>query len=60
MPRSAKKPRPRVGPRSASVLIWMTPDERERIKSAALDAGLGVGPWLRMLGLQEAPPSRPE
>jgi hypothetical protein len=51
--------RPRGGPRSAPILIWLTPEEREAFKRAASGAGIGVGPWLRMLGLREvAPPPR--
>jgi hypothetical protein len=37
--------------RSTSILIRVTPEEAEAFKAAAKAAGLGVGPWLRMLGM---------
>jgi hypothetical protein len=54
MPRPAKKPR-RAGPRAeAAVLVRLTTEEHERLRAAAERAGLGLGPWLRSLGLREA------
>lgn len=44
----------RPGPRSkAAVLVRLTDDEHRRLKEGAKRAGLGVGPWLRSLGLRE-------
>ena len=58
MPRPRKSP-PRPGPRGqGGVLVRLTPEERERIREAATRSGLGVGPWLRSLGLREAERSR--
>ncbi len=52
MPRTKKPARsPR---RSGAVLILLTPEERERLREAAATAGLGLGPWLRSLGLAAA------
>ena len=40
--------------RSVGILIRVSPEERDRLNAAARSAGLGLGPWLRMLGLREA------
>lgn len=50
-----RKPANRTRPKQA--IIWMTEDEHARLMAAARASGLGLGPWLRMLGLREA--SRP-
>jgi ferredoxin-NADP reductase len=40
--------------RAGAVSVLMPPDLKERMRKAAmLAAGLGVGPWLRMLGVRE-------
>ena len=53
MPRPAKKPsRPRV--RTSPILIRLTEEEHAAFREAAKRAGLGVGPWLRSLGMREA------
>lgn len=59
MTRTPEKPKPGRPPvdgvtRSASILLRVTPEERERLAAAATRAGLGLGPWLRSLGLREA------
>ncbi len=46
-------PHPRRS-RPAAILVHMTPDERERLRAVARKAGLGLGPWLRMLAIREA------
>jgi hypothetical protein len=51
MPAGARARSPR---RSGAVLVLLTPEERGRLKEAAQREGLGVGPWLRALGLREA------
>lgn len=52
-PRS-KKP-PRTGPRTAAaVLVRLTDEEKAELDAAAARTGVGVGPWLRMLGLTAA------
>jgi hypothetical protein len=43
-----------IVPKSASVTIWMTPEERDRLRAAAERAGLGLGPWLLELARSEA------
>jgi hypothetical protein len=40
--------------RAKSILIRVAPEERETLKAAAERAGLGLGPWLRSLGMREA------
>jgi len=52
--------------RQGAIMILLTPEERIRFKAAAAKSGLGVGPWLRMLGLRvadslkiESPPPAP-
>lgn len=55
MPRPAPRTKPRTGPRSTgAVLVRLSPEERERLRAAADRTGVGIGPWLRMLGLREA------
>jgi hypothetical protein len=52
--RQEKKPA-RPGPRAAAaVLVRLTAEEKATLDAAATKAGLGVGPWLRMLGMREA------
>lgn len=49
-------PRTLVGARAARskpILIRLTPEEWQRLETAARRAGLGLGPWLRLLGLRE-------
>jgi uncharacterized protein (DUF1778 family) len=46
--------------RSTSILIRVSPEERETLKAAASRAGLGLGPWLRSLGMREARKSEPK
>jgi hypothetical protein len=51
----AAKKQPARGPRRAgAVLLALTVEERETLRAAAAREGLGLGPWLRMLGLREA------
>jgi hypothetical protein len=47
---------PDVGTARTAIIpaIRCTPDERKRMVEAARRAGLGLGPWLRMLGMREA------
>jgi hypothetical protein len=52
MARTPRKERP--DRRAGAVLVLLTEDERGRLRDAAQRAGLGLGPWLRMLGLREA------
>jgi hypothetical protein len=58
VPRARPKPRgrpPVTGTtRSVAVLVRLEPAERKRLTEAARRAGLGIGPWLRSLGLREA------
>ena len=49
MTRSRKRP-----PRSRPILIRLTPEEWARLAAAAKAIGLGLGPWLRSLGLRES------
>lgn len=51
----AKKPA-RSPRRSGAVLVLLTPEERERLKGAAAREGMGLGPWLRRLGLIASAP----
>ncbi len=44
--------------RSKTVPIRMSEEEHERLAAAATRAGLGLGPWLRSLGLREAAAAR--
>ena len=44
--------------RSKSVLIRLTPDEKDEICEAAMNAGLSVGAYLRAQGLREAAAQR--
>lgn len=46
--------------RSTSIVIRVTPEEAEALKRGAARAGLGVGPWLRSLGMREAKKSEPK
>lgn len=39
--------------RAKQVIIWMTESEHARLTAAAQVSGLGLGPWLRSLGLAE-------
>lgn len=58
MKRAAPRP-PRTGPRSeAAVLVRLTDDEKTRLSEKAKRAGLYLGPWLRMLGMN-APDPKP-
>lgn len=51
----ARKRVPRRSPRRAgAVLVLLTVEERKRLQEAAAGAGLGLGPWIRMLALREA------
>jgi hypothetical protein len=52
MTRPATKP-PRSPRRAGAVLVLLTPEERERVKAAATQAGLAVGPYLRSLALAD-------
>ncbi len=56
MPRT--KPKTRSLRRAGAVLVLLEPAERDRLREAAKRAGLGIGPWLRMLGLREADAAR--
>lgn len=40
--------------RDTAILVRLTADERRRLEESARRAGLGVGPWLRSLGLRES------
>jgi len=40
--------------RKGSVLVLLSEAERNRFKVVAARSGLGVGPWLRMLGMRVA------
>lgn len=40
--------------RTKPIVIRLTPEEWQRFDAAAKRAGIGLGPWLRMLGLREA------
>lgn len=48
-PRHAKPDR-----RAGAILVLLTPAERENLRAAAERDGLGLGPWLRMLGILAA------
>lgn len=41
------------GPRTVVVGVRLRPDESAYYEQAANDRGLGIGPWLRMLGANE-------
>lgn len=51
-------PAPRDHPplRSVTVLIRLTVEEHRTLVAAGRRAGLGLGPWLRSLGMREANP----
>jgi hypothetical protein len=40
--------------RTAALMIRLLPEEKKALQAAARRAGLGLGPWLRMLGLRSA------
>jgi hypothetical protein len=40
--------------RDAPILIKLTAEESRLLRAAARRAGLGLGPWLRSLGMREA------
>jgi hypothetical protein len=51
--RPAKRPAPqRTRPRQ--IIIWLGVEEHATMVAAAKRAGLGLGPWLRSLGLAAA------
>ena len=49
--------------RSGAVLVLLTPEQHKTLRAAAARLGLGLGPWLRALGLaavqQGAEPVKP-
>lgn len=49
---TARKTRPAA--RSEAILIRLSPDERAALTKEARRTGIGLGPWLRMLGLRDA------
>jgi hypothetical protein len=50
-PKPKRKP---VRARPKQIIIWLGTDEHARLVAAAKACGLGLGPWLRSLGLAAA------
>ncbi len=40
--------------KSEAILVRLSKDEHRILSAAAASAGLGLGPWLRYLGMREA------
>lgn len=45
--------------RTKPILIKLTPAEHAEMSRAATESGLGLGPWLRVLGIAAARETRP-
>lgn len=52
--RNARPARTADDVRAGAVLVLLTKAQRETLRAAAAREGLGVGPWLRSLGMRAA------
>ncbi len=53
-PTTHRKQGPKKRIANSLVTIWMTPEDHEQLRTAAEQAGQGLGPWLRSLGMRAA------
>ena len=57
---AAKKPPEKKSPpgkslrREGAIVVLMEPDERALVDAGAKHAGMGVGTWLRSIGIEKA------